>query len=75
MRAISLLAGRVGAVAEVVDGVVAAPEDPVIGRAPVIVELIASIGHALGFGPADFGELARGQRLGDEHVVVDGEHT
>jgi hypothetical protein len=31
-------------VAEVVDDVVSAPQDPVVGRKPVVVELIAEIG-------------------------------
>ena len=38
---------RPQAVAEVVDGVVAAPEDAVVARQPVVMELVAGVGGAL----------------------------
>ena len=69
-----MLPARVSAIAKVIDGVVAAPEDPVIGCPAVIVELIAGISHALGLSPADGAELSSRERFGDEHMVVDREH-
>ncbi len=59
----------------VVDGVVAAPQDPVVGREPVVVELVGDVGQALAVGPADAGQLGRGERLGDQAVVVHGDHV
>ena len=47
-------------VAGVVDRVVAAPQDPVVGRLPEVVELVARVGHALAAGPAD--RVAAGRR-------------
>ena len=43
--------------AEVVDGVVAAPQDPVVGRQPVVVELVAAVVDALAVAPADRRQL------------------
>ena len=56
---------------EVVDRVVAAPQDPVVGREPEVVELVVRVRQALAARPADRRALLRGQRLGHEHVVVD----
>ena len=58
-------------VAEVVDDVVSAPQDPVIGREPVIVKLIAEIGQALPALPADGVLLLRREGFGDQDIVVD----
>ncbi len=44
---------RGDAAAVVVDGVVAAPQDPVVGREPEIVELVVRVGQALATAPAD----------------------
>ena len=54
-----------------VDGVVAAPEDAVVGAQAVVVELVAAVADALALPPADRVELARRQRLGHQRVVVD----
>ena len=60
-------------VAGVVDRVVAAPQDPVVGRAPEVVELVAGVGHPLAAAPADRSPRCAGrQRLGHQRVVVDG---
>ena len=58
-------------VAEVVDDVVAAPQDPVVGRQPVIVELIAEISQALPALPADGVLLLRREGFGDQDIVID----
>src|SRR4029453_18678880 len=44
---------RAEAVAKGVDGVVTAPEDPVVARQPVVVELIAGVGGPLPVLPPD----------------------
>ena len=69
----ALLELDVDAVAEVVDGVVAAPENPRVGGQTVVVKLIAAVADALSMRPADRCQLRGRQWLGDEHVVVDGE--
>ena len=56
--------GGPDAVARVVDRVVAAPQDPVVGRQPEVVELVARVRHALAPRPADRRPLVRRQRLG-----------
>ena len=58
--------------AEPVDRVVTAPEDPVVGRQPVVVELVAHVADALAVRPADRRALLGAERLGDQHVVPDG---
>ena len=45
--------------AEVVDGVVAAPQDAVVLGQPVVVELVGVVGEALAVAPADGVELGR----------------
>ena len=55
----------------VVDGVVPAPEDPVVRGQPGVVELVGQVTEPLPVGPADRGELLGAQRLGHQHVVVD----
>ena len=59
-------------VAEVVDGVVAAEQDPAVGRQAVVVELVPAVGDPLPVRPADRPALLGGERLGHERVVVDG---
>ena len=59
------------AVAGVVHGVVAAPQDPVVGGPPEVVELVAGVRHALAAGPADRVQLGRRERLRHQDVVVD----
>src|SRR4029453_19027841 len=58
-------------VAEVVYDVVSAPQDPVVGRKPVVVELIAEISQALPALPADGVLLLRREGFGDQDIVVD----
>jgi hypothetical protein len=58
--------------AEVVDRVVAAEQDPVVGAQTVVVELVRAVGEALAVLPADRVVLLRRQRLGHQRVVVDG---
>ena len=55
----------------VVDGVVAAPQDPVVLGEPVVVELVGDVGQALAVAPADRRQLRRRERLGHHAVVVD----
>ena len=64
----------VDAVAEAVDGLVAAEQDPAVGREPVVVEAVAAVGDPLPALPADRAALLGAQRLGDDHVVVDRRH-
>ncbi len=68
----ALVAVRADVAAEAVDGLVAAPQDPVVGRQPVVVEPVAGVSDPLAVVPPDAPELLVGQRLGDERVVVDG---
>ena len=56
---------------EVVDGVVAAPQDPVVGGQPEVVELVVGIGQALAPYQPIAASLLGGQRLRHERVVVD----
>ena len=63
---------RTDLTAEVVDRVVAAPQDPVVGREAEVVELVVRVRQALATGPADRAALVGRQRLRDEDVVVDG---
>ena len=53
------------------DRVVAAEEDPVVRREPVVVELVGGVVHPLPVPPADRGLLLRRQRLRHDRVVVD----
>ena len=57
--------------AEVVDRVVAAPQDPVVGGEPEVVELVVPVAQALAPLPADRRALVGRQRIGHEDVVVD----
>ena len=59
------------AVAGVVDGVVAAPQDPVVGGQPEVVELVAGVRHAVPVAPPDRRALLGVERLGHQDVVVD----
>ena len=63
------------AVAEAVDGVVAAEQDAVVAREAVVVELVGEVGQALAPRPAQRRAPLRAERLADEHVVVDGDHV
>ena len=74
-RLVALVEVPADAVAPVVDRVVAAVEDAVVGRQPEVVELVAAVGQPLAVGPAERGELRRRERLGHEHVVVDRQHA
>ena len=67
----ALVVGRPDVATEVVDRVVAAPQDPVVGGHPVVVELVGHVVEALSTRPADGGELVGAERLGHQHVVVD----
>ena len=58
--------------AAMVDRVVPAPQDPVVGREPEVVELVVRVGQSLPPLPPDRRALSRRQRLGHERVVVDG---
>ena len=60
------------AAGEVVDRVVAAPEDPAVVGLAVVVEQVRDVGESLPAVPADRRALLRRQRLGHQHVVVDG---
>ncbi len=63
------------AVRPVVDGLVAAPQDAVVGGQPVVVEAVARVGHALAPVPADRRPPDRIERLAHEDVVVDRDHV
>ena len=58
-----------------VDGVVAAPQDAVVGGEPVVVEAVGRVADSLAAAPADRLALRAVQRLGDERVVVDRQHV
>ena len=66
---VALLELGADAVASVVDGVVAAPQDAIVGGAAVVAELVRRIGQTLATGPADGVELVGSERLGHQHVV------
>ena len=59
---------------EVVDRVVATPQDPVVAREAVVVEPVSRVGHTLAIRPADARALLVGERLRHERVVPDGDH-
>jgi hypothetical protein len=59
--------------AEAVDGVVATPEDAVVGREAVVVELVRAVRQPLAPAPADRVAVGGVEPLGYEHVVVDGQ--
>ena len=54
-----------------VDGVVAAPQDPVVGCQPVVVELVGHVADALAPRQPIDSRLVGVERLGHERVVVD----
>src|SRR3990170_2576961 len=58
--------------AEVVRRVEAAPQDPVVGRQPEVVEAVRGIGQPFAPGPSDRGALLGRERFGHEDVVVHG---
>ena len=58
---------------EVVDGVPAAEEDPVVRGQPVVVETIRAVADALAALPPDRRHLLVSERLGHQRVVVDGD--
>src|SRR5580692_1462463 len=58
------------AIPEVVDGVVAAPENSRVRGEPVVVELVAAVADALPVCPADGRPLRAREWFGDEHIVV-----
>ena len=57
--------------AEAIHGVVAAPQDPLVGGQPVVVEPVAGVADPLPAPPPDRLPLGGRQRLGDHRVVVD----
>ena len=71
VRGVALLPRPAVRGAVVVDGVVAAPQDPAVGERPVVVELVAGVGDPLPLRPAQRRPLRVGQRLGHQDVVVD----
>ena len=64
----------VGAAAVVVDRVVAAPQDAVVVGEPVVVELVAGVGHPVPVRPADRRPLLAVERRGDQRVVPHRHH-
>ena len=65
-----MLDGWVDPVAEVVEGVPTAPQDPVVRCESVVVELVARVREALAVGPADGGQSVASKRFGHQDVVV-----
>jgi hypothetical protein len=61
----------VDTVAEVVDRVVAAEQQPPVGGQAVVVEAVAAVGDPLPVLPAQRAAPVGAQRLGHEDVVVD----
>ncbi len=66
-----LLEPGLDAAAPVVRRLVAAPQDPVVGAQPEVVEPVRGVGEALAASPSDRVAPGLGQRLGHQHVVVD----
>ena len=58
----------------VVDGVVPAPQHPVVGGQPEVVKLIGGVAHALAVGPTQRLEAGGIEWFGDQHVVVHRHH-
>ncbi len=73
VRAPGLVILFANSISEAVYGVVPAPQDPVVRRESVIVELVADISEALPTRPTKRFHLFRGQWLCHEHIVVDGD--
>src|SRR3990172_3381669 len=73
VRGRALLERDVDAIAEVVDGVVTAPQDAIVRRTAVVMELVARVADALVLPPAKAFQPLGPEGLGDEHVVVDRE--
>ena len=71
MGLVALVVGVADPVVEVVGGVVAAPQNPIIGRQPVVVEHVRHIPQTLTLNPAHGGHLLSRERLGHQHMVVD----
>jgi hypothetical protein len=61
--------------ANIINCIVAAPENPVVGRLAQIVKLVPSVGNAITTVPADRLQLRFAPRLTDQYVVVDGDHA
>lgn len=57
VRLRAVLVAGVHATTIVIQRVMPAPQDPVVGREPVVVELIGAVGHALPGTPADTVQL------------------
>ena len=68
LRAV-LMAG-IHPAAEVIDGVVSTPQDPVVRGQPVIVELVGAVPDSLACSPADAVQLGVGEWFGAQDVVV-----
>ena len=66
----ALFVVRTHAVVPVVVRVVAAPQNAIVGRESVVVELIAGISEPFATRPADVGHLCSREGLGHQDVVV-----
>src|SRR5919197_1140968 len=70
VRRLAALELRPNVVAEVVDRVIAAPEDPVVPRQAEVVKLVAQLEDPLPIPPPDTAQSLGSKRFGDEYVVV-----
>ena len=66
-----LVEARADAAPEVVDRVVAAEQNPVVGSQSVVVELVGAVADPLSVLPSDARQSVVVERLGRERVVVD----
>src|SRR3972149_5095337 len=73
VRGRALLERDVDAIAEVVDGVVPAPQDAIVRRTAVVMELVARVADALVLPPAKAFQPLGPEGLGDENVGGDRE--
>src|SRR3990172_1115670 len=69
VRGLALLQCGVDAIAEVVDGVVPAPQDAIVRRTAVVMELVARVADALVLPPAKAFQPLGPEGLGDEDGV------
>ena len=67
----ALLMTGLDASAEMINGIVAAPENSIVGGQPVVVKLVGLIAEPLTILPAKGGELIAAEGFGHEHVVPD----
>ncbi len=66
---------RVGVATQEVEGVVAAEQQPVVSRQPVVVELVGGVADPLPSVPAEAGAYVGHERLGHQRVVPDRHHV